>query len=62
MLDGLVRYWWVVAGLTATRLRRELEGEWLLAVSGVASIVLGLPFRQLHHGGAHSSSHRPTHA
>ena len=32
----------VVEILAATRLRRELEGEWLLAVSGVASIVFGL--------------------
>jgi len=42
----IVAFWAIMTGLlqivAAIRLRRELEGEWLLAMGGVISVLLGI--------------------
>lgn len=46
MITILSRIWWAVAlrGAAAIQLRKEIDNEWFLALSGVLSIVLGVLF------------------
>jgi len=43
---ALLSFWAILTGIfevvTAVRVRKEIEGEWLIALSGVVSVLLGL--------------------